>query len=1247
MLPPLPRALTEPKAFGFLALLAASVVLFLRLLSLSFVLLAVLCTPLIFLWFLYAQAQFFLKIDAVATRLSVSGGLKGAAKSFHFTTPAAWQAVLTRSQWSFSSPHDLPPVIPNYPQFSQAVNEIMVLIVRDFVLTWYTSVSPSPSFPSAVSDTMRASVQNLAQRAEAIDLPSLFVRQILPKINVHVDRFRDSEHTLRGAGLERHLTQSDELDILLASRYASGGTRLHLAVNNLSSTMTKHSEVAYIRSLVDRALPLLLPKKESMSRTVIIAIREILCCTVFAPIMDTLGDPDFWNCTIDQLAGAAIRQQKLVSRGIERCDSLLDARRIKNDVDAEIRKVQTLLGMLPSHDESTKNIPTERPAAYLQRLCTAKAKVEHRITVLGGANETSPAVLHPGKVPAGLKLRDVLSSPATLSYFMEFMDRRQRALLVQFWLTIETFKDPLGVVVESDFPLSRSDETAEPLPLNSIVDDVRMVHDLYFSDRSKKNALLDAISPHHVNVIQAFVANPLVTEREAFPTRARKVRNAVLLTQKQTEDDMADDFEEFKQSDLWFRVVNELARLEDNSGLEPVSNDAAVRITSPSPIRTSRAPFRIPDSVRSRVFPTFILPPTVSGPGMHRSDVTLRSSPRPRVRSFQSERVPERSPTDSPLSGSVESLPSPESRRFNAALEFLVADPGVSTRAPLFDDPDLLREEQAHAERMEALQTALTDLIADDNRQRPSNSETDEVLRLSPASEHQVGLGRPSGSVPANMGRDGSVADTRLMDKDLDLPDRDFLIRDPGDQEDEDDGDVQSGVHVASPGDLLLSYDISRLADKIQKLKSQEVMLEALSRKADLTGDVAELKLLSRSKASLAKEIRELSFQKTQYEIQEKENRLHPDRTRVVISSSVATEMGGKQVIKYLVEVQQSNPEGKPISGWVVSRRYNEFLAMHQKLKEQYASVRNLDFPGKRIVATLSSSFLDGRRIALEKYLQDLILNPVVCESDELRVFLSRESTFTEAGNQIVPKSSSFPGQDIVRNVYRSVAGSIDDMFFGPSMMDIMIQRLSRQAAEVAGIIGSAANDEDLIANAVKSPDEALLQLPGDLKVLDGEASVTSFTAPICDLVLSVFELDTKKNWLRRQAIVVILQQVLGGTIERKLRDNLATCLDDSHLWSYVKLLRDTLWPGDQWRSPPPLRTQEDKAKTRDDAQQKLSTLMPALASNMIGRSNARRGARRMFAVLQNRRLNQHIAYTILDEVFEALFPELDSRADE
>ena len=122
--------------------------------------------------------------------------------------------------------------------------------------------------------------------------------------------------------------------------------------------------------------------------------------------------------------------------------------------------------------------------------------------------------------------------------------------------------------------------------------------------------------------------------------------------------------------------------------------------------------------------------------------------------------------------------------------------------------------------------------------------------------------------------------------------------------------------------------------------------------------------------------------------------------------------------------------------------------------------------------------------------------------------------------------------------MYQSVAESIDDMFFGPSMLDVIIQRLTTQAAEFAGIVGSGVHDEELVARALRAsgknkPEETLLQLPSDLKPLDGETSTSSFSSPICDLVLAVFEMDKSHNWLRRQAIVIILQQVLGSTIER------------------------------------------------------------------------------------------------------------------
>lgn len=112
-------------------------------------------------------------------------------------------------------------------------------------------------------------------------------------------------------------------------------------------------------------------------------------------------------------------------------------------------------------------------------------------------------------------------------------------------------------------------------------------------------------------------------------------------------------------------------------------------------------------------------------------------------------------------------------------------------------------------------------------------------------------------------------------------------------------------------------------------------------------------------------------------------------------------------------------------------------------------------------------------------------------------------------------------------------------MFFGPSMLDVMIQRLTRQAAEFAGVVGSDVTNEELVAQALrdagKNAADANLLLSADLKPLEGESSTSSFTTPICDLILAIFELNKQNNanWLRRQAIVIILQQVLGGTIER------------------------------------------------------------------------------------------------------------------
>lgn len=199
-------------------------------------------------------------------------------------------------------------------------------------------------------------------------------------------------------------------------------------------------------------------------------------------------------------------------------------------------------------------------------------------------------------------------------------------------------------------------------------------------------------------------------------------------------------------------------------------------------------------------------------------------------------------------------------------------------------------------------------------------------------------------------------------------------VGDSDEEEMEDRDDIDAfdlhSIRVAAPGDLNLSTEIAKLTARIDKLSSQEAVVNALMRKAELTGNQNELKILARSLDSLRRELRQTIFQKAQYEAQENENQIVPGRTQVTLPGTTVGQADGKQFVLYLIEVRQVGPDGSHVSGWIVTRRYSEFFALHAKLRDKFVAVRPLDLPGKRLVTSLTTSMVDQRRMALERYLQ-------------------------------------------------------------------------------------------------------------------------------------------------------------------------------------------------------------------------------------------------------------------------------------
>lgn len=135
----------------------------------------------------------------------------------------------------------------------------------------------------------------------------------------------------------------------------------------------------------------------------------------------------------------------------------------------------------------------------------------------------------------------------------------------------------------------------------------------------------------------------------------------------------------------------------------------------------------------------------------------------------------------------------------------------------------------------------------------------------------------------------------------------------------------------------------------------------------------------------------------------------------------------------------------------------------------------------------------------------------------------------------------ALPGHGLIRSFYSSLTAGLS----APSLLEALIGGLRQQAVEFASLGDSASHPDDILSPSVheekaatmviESPGvDALAALSVTMKPLEGEG-VTTFTAPICDLIVEVFELNDKNQWLRKQGIVIVLQQILGSAIERSV----------------------------------------------------------------------------------------------------------------
>jgi sorting nexin-25 len=550
-------------------------------------------------------------------------------------------------------------------------------------------------------------------------------------------------------------------------------------------------------------------------------------------------------------------------RAIRQTNTLADARRFRSEIASQLRKDTMLEG---------------QDSVYLRRLETARQILDSKVANLSTgstvrakvAAQEKPKPKRSSSKFANATLREVLYDASGLSCFMEFMDQAELMRLVQFWLVVDGVRNPLEV--EIDEPLehvssysawSESDRT-----------DLAQIHDAYLSKPELK------ILPEARKSVSEF----LKAGRSATPLQYHNARRAVLEAQTAAYDQLQEPyFRRFKKSNLYYKwlAMDEAANSENST-------------------------------IKTKFVARTLDNPSSAAPAMSRTQSGQKLSVQPPHGDLRRAVA---SSSDLKSQGVIRNMDPPPRRSLDSGTPNLLraalfdddydTDPLAQSTASLDSDHGQERSSGNDSHVVDAMQAALTDIMGDEPEssifyEGNGNASLDLELQresidlpraLSPNPLMQQGTYKPS---IASLGLVGEPKTRGVFNDDLFGDEEKFLedeVEDPISKNQAEDDEI----HEAAPGDLGLAEAIDALTAEIERLVTQESIVDSLTTKAELTNNAAELRILRKSKASLQREIQRKELQRQQYIVQESDNSLYGRATVFIQSIMVGTEEDGKE----------------------------------------------------------------------------------------------------------------------------------------------------------------------------------------------------------------------------------------------------------------------------------------------------------------------------------------------------------------
>lgn len=810
-----------------------------------------------------------------------------------FITPKLWEqekaALKRRSQYEKAA------IYPSSVKVSRSIDGLLDFVLRDFITAWYKNISGRSLFQNEVDRAIRQVIDKVRQRSGQLDMVELVVARIVPILTNHMRDFYNAERIVRGKNLSRDMTESEELDLAIAAKFRDG--KLHPAAA-LAFTDTKLLQQTHLRRIVSKLMPLIMPDYMKTSAAVSILVQEIVACAVLTPVVLMLSDPDFFNQLIENSGRTMLQDRKSVRklraaldehavpapqhtkpaqfprlrpndnerqferfiRATRNCATLSDARRFRSEIISQVRKATST---------------PEQDAVYLRRLETGRRILDQKIAYFAAGATSRPkltvksstsSVEHSSKLSQS-SLKEVLHNASGLSYFMEFMDRKNRMRLVQFWIVVDGFRNPLeedNDEPEQELQQDTSWTAADRMDLEQMYEAYLTKPELSVPDHDRK-AVRDFLKAGSSANARHYVA----------------ARRAVLRAQTAIFEEMKEQhFENFKKSDLFYKWL-----ATEESSIQSAASDGPPELSRSLSVGGERERPAHRDA-RSTAQTALLSPQSPRAPELRRPVMSSTD-----LKSF----VKANGSTDQTRQSMDDTRARP---LFDDDVEDERLSRSVSALSSVEPDNDNYSQQNDSAQVVDAMQAALNEIIDEPDNNSIFSSENVGMSNNSPRSSLDsprptLVMSRSKPSI-ASLGLVGAPSSIGVFADDL-FGEEEKFAEDEKEDSDLDDKPIEDDIHEAAPGDLGLTEAIGALNADIDRLTAQDSILDSLTKKAELTNNAAELRILRKSKQSLKREIHRKEMQKQQYTIQESDNSLYGRAAVNIKSIMVGKEEDGHE----------------------------------------------------------------------------------------------------------------------------------------------------------------------------------------------------------------------------------------------------------------------------------------------------------------------------------------------------------------